>query len=492
MRWKVTDAEKKAVAKIRRWRQDPVFFVQDQFGVEPDEWQKEVLESFADPDKQRILMKACAGPGKSAVLAWCGWNFLSCYGALGEHPKGAVVSVTADNLRDNLWPELAKWQGRSPFLSKMFTWTKERIFSNQHPETWFLSARTFSKTANSEEQGRTLSGLHSKFILFLIDESGDISPAVLRSAEQGLSNTTFGKILQAGNPTSLEGMLYHAATHQRDRWLVVTITGDPDDARRSNRVDKEWAREQIALHGRENPWVMAYILGQFPPASINSLLSIDEVEASMNRFVSEDKFDYSQKRLGVDVARFGDDRTSIFPRQGLISYAPVNMRNARSYDIAGRIAKAIERWGAEIVCIDVTGGFGSGVEDALVQAGVNVHPVDFGGKATDSRYFNKRSEIWFTMAEWVKRGGALPPVPGLVRELTAPTYSFQNGKFRLEEKDQIKKRLQFSPDDADALACTFALPDMPRRDEVASRFGLDASGKMKAEYDPFSEERMSV
>lgn len=481
-------SEQDAVNKIKRWKKDPVFFVRDQFNVEPDEWQKDALMAFADPKKQRILMKACAGPGKTALLSWCAWNFLSCHGNRIDHPKGAALSVTADNLSNNLWPELSKWQARSPFLTAAFTWTKERIFLNEQPETWFLSARSFAKTANAEEQGRTLSGLHSQYILYLIDESGDISPSVLRSAEQGLSKCKFGKILQAGNPTSQDGMLYHAATQQREKWEVLTITGDPDDPKRSPRVDIEWAREQISLYGRDNPWVMAYILGQFPPAGINSLLSMEEVEKAMGRHLREPEYDFNQKRLGVDVARFGDDTTCIFPRQGLASFNPVVMRNARSNEVAARVAQAISKWSAEAVFVDTTGGYGAGVEDSLLQAGISSVAVDFGGKPMDTRYFNKRSEMWFLMADWIRRGGSLPPVPGLLKELTAPTYSFVNGKFRLEEKDQIKKRLGFSPDLADALACTFAMVDLPKSNIMQSS---NTSGKIKHEYDPFADERMA-
>lgn len=481
------EAERKAIEKIRRWKKDPVFFVRDQFGVEPDEWQKEVLTAFADPDKKRICMKASAGPGKTSALAWCAWNFLSCYGSREDHPKGAAVSVTADNLRDNLWPELSKWQGRSPFLSKAYTWTKERIFSNEHPETWFLSARSFSKTANAEEQGRTLSGLHSKFILYLVDESGDINTSVLRSAEQGLSGVHFGKIIQAGNPTSLDGMLYHAAVRERDRWHIVTVSGDPADPKRSTRVDLDWAQQQISLYGRDNPWVMAYVLGQFPPGSINALLSADEVERAMGKHLREPEYDFVQKRIGVDVARFGDDRSCLFPRQGLAAFNPVIMRNARSNEVAARVADAVTRWNAETVFVDVSGGYGAGVEDSLIQSGLSPIPVEFGGKATDQKYFNKRSEMWFKMADWIKRGAALPNIPELVRELTAPTYSFISGKFRLEEKDQIKKRLGFSPDLADALACTFAFPDLPKSEFRKA----DGGNTLKHEWDPFSEDRLA-
>lgn len=424
--------------KIKHWRENPVAFVYDNFNVEPDHWQKEVLNAFAssDPDKIRISMQACAGPGKSTVLSWCGWNFLSCYGDIGEHPKGAAVSITETNLKDNLWPEFSKWQERSEYLKEGFTWTKERIFAKDHPQTWFISARSYSKTSNQEEQGRTLSGLHSKYVLCLIDESGDIPVAVAKAGEQALSNCRFGKILQAGNPTSLQGLLYAASTTLRHLWYIVRITGDPDDEKRSIRIDIDWAREQIRTYGRDNPWVMSMILGLFPPGGINELLGPDQVEAAIKRHYSEDKYEFSQKRLGIDVARFGNDRTVIFPRQGLAAFKPVEMRGARSNDIGGRVAMAKEKWKAEMEFVDGTGGFGSGVVDFLMQAGYNPQEIHFSSSPIDKRYFNKRSEMWFLMAEWVKQRGALPNIPQLVA-----SYAHQHTHFKTENSEW-KKRIR--------------------------------------------------
>lgn len=460
--------------------------VRDLFGVEPDVWQVEALEAFASTDraKARISLQACAGPGKSAVLAWMGWNFLLCYGDRGEHPKGAVVSITSDNLKDNLWPEFSKWQHKSELLKAAFVWTKERIFAKDHPETWFLSARSWSKTANPEEQGRTLSGLHSQYVLGLIDESGEIPIAVAKAGEQMLSNCTFGKIVQAGNPTSQSGMLYAAATTQRNLWYVVRITGDPDDPRRSPRIGLKWAREQIKTYGRDNPWVMALILGIFPPSSLNALLGPDVVEDAMARHLRIDQYDFSQKRLGVDVARFGDDRTVLFPRQGLAAHKPVEMRGARTGEIVSRIGLAKVNWKYEVEMIDGTGGWGAGVIDALIVSGHSPMEVNFSGKPDDSRYLNKRAEMWFRMAEWIKRGGALPKNAQLVRELTAATYEFKNGKFQLEPKEMIKKRLGFSPDLADSLALTFSTPDQPAAFTIP---GLSQSEKCLSDYDPFDQ-----
>jgi hypothetical protein len=448
---------------IRSWRNDPVLFVRDNFKAEPDIWQIQALNAVADPKKLRIALKACAGPGKSAVLAWIGWWFLATQGGVGEHPEGYAVSCTSDNLKDNLWKEFAVWQGRSPLLTNAFTWTGSRIFSKDHPETWWLSARSWPKTANEEEQGRTLSGLHAKYVLILIDESGDIPLPVLRAGEQAIGNCAWGKIIQAGNPTSHAGMLYAAVTEQAELWFSLSISADPEDPNRSKRISIDWARDQIKLYGRENPWVMAYILGQFPSGDINSLITVEEVSEAMHRIVSESQVEWAEKRIGVDVARFGDDRTFIARRHGICALPGVTMRNARSNEIAAKVARVDAEWNlSDQIFVDATGGWGSGVEDALRQAKYLPIAVNFSGKATDIKYFNKRSEMLFEFCEWIKRGGALPNSPSLAKELTTMTYTFQDGKFRVEEKAQIKARLKFSPDEADAYALTFALPDKPR------------------------------
>lgn len=433
-------------------------------------WQREVLEIFPsmEPEKQRIALQACAGPGKSTVLAWCGWNFLSCYGEVGEHPKAYALSITADNLRDNLWAEMSKWQQRSPYLSSAFAWTAQKIFAKDHPETWFMAARSFPKTANVDEMGRTLSGLHSKYICYLIDESGGIHSAVLRAAEQGLATKpVFGKILQAGNPFTHEGMLYVTATTLRGQWVVISITGDPDDPRRSPRIDIDWARQQIQQYGRDNPWVMAYILGKFPPSSINALISPDECAIAAARHFREDQFTWAPKVLGVDCARFGDDTTVLFPRQGLASFPCTVLRNAKTQDIGGRIirAKASPGWDACFIDTAMAGG----VIDYCEQLNYNLSPVDFGGAASDPvMYANKRAEMAKRATDFLKAAGGIPNDPELIAEFCAHTYTFDNrGRILLEPKDQVKDKLGRSPDKFDAYILTHAEDvAIPMRDEL--------------------------
>lgn len=486
--------QREAYETWQSWVHNTPKFAADSFAFKPDKWQVEAFNAWDNPIENRIAMQACAGPGKSVVEAVCAWQFLVCRSNGRDHPNGYAMSVTGDNLRDNLWKEMAVLYGRSPFLQKAFEWQKQQIVAREAPATWWLRARSWSKSADPEAQGRTLSGLHARNIAYFIDEAGDIPPSVLRSAEQGLANCEFGKIMMAGNPTSHDGALYLAADAQSNRWKVIRITGDPDDPDRSPRVDIDEARLQIASYGRDNPWVMAYILGKFPPSSLNALLGPDEVRAAMERRLPDHAYINLQKRIGVDVARFGDDRTVIFPRQGQRAYDPVEMRNARTDAIAGRIALAKKNWNWELAMIDSTGGYSGGVEDQCRLGGIDLIPVNFSSNALDPRYFNRRSEMYFQAAEWVKNGGWLPNIPSFIREACAARYWFEKGKLRVLEKDQIKKDLQgHSPDLWDAFMLTFALPDMPMSvDQMLGLPGFRKHDTVAHDWDPLEERRTGV
>jgi len=472
-----------AVAKIRKWRTDPVSFVVDNFRVKPDEWQIDAMNSLGGSfnPKRRLCMKACTGPGKSAVLAWMGWHRLACFAAKGEHPKGAALSITSDNLADNLWAELSKWQTRSAFLSAAFTWTKTKIYANEHPETWFLSARSFAKDADAEAIGRALSGLHSQFPFVLLDESGDMPVAVGRAATQIFTGSpTDAAIIQAGNPTSTNGLLYESCTKAADSWTIITITSDPKDPKRTPRVSIERAQEIIDIYGMDNPWVMATILGKFPPTGFNALLGIEEVEAACKRAYKRDAIAAAPIVLGGDVARQGDDATVIARRQGRQCFDMRSMRIPDTMLIAQQFIDEHTRQQADAFFVDETGGYGAGVIDAMRSLGHSPIGVMFSGKASDYRYFNKRSEILFEMAEWVKAGGSIPDDRELKEELCALTYAFQGDKIRVVEKAIIKQQIGRSPDKADALALTFAFPVQKRSMHAM------ASNQKPKEHNPYA------
>lgn len=488
-----------AVDNLRRWKNDPRIFVREVFAVEPDPWQDDVLEAF--PHQPRVAMAASKGPGKTTTLAWLAWNFL----LTRPHPKIAATSITGDNLADGLWTEMSKWQQKSALLKSAFTWNKTRIFANDHPETWWMSARSWPKKASAEEQAATLAGLHAEYILFLIDESGSIPPAVLIAAEAALATGTESHVIQAGNTTDTSGMLYEACVTNRSKWYVVPVSGDPDDPKRSPRVSKAWAQDLIDRYGRDSPYVMVNVLGQFPRTSFASLLSLDDIKAAQGRSYRESDI-YGQPRiLGVDVALFGGDASVIFPRQGLVAFAPERHRNIEPHLGASRVSARWGEWEPDAVFVDNTGGYGASWISHLRLMGREPIGVGFAESPNDPQFLNKRAEIYWNCAKWIRDGGQLPPasVPGmteLTRALTETTYTTKRDKLMLEPKELVTQRIQYSPDDADALCLTFSHPVSPRakttgRPKHRADWDFGALlhqanqtfsvGRMAVEHDPF-------
>jgi hypothetical protein len=201
-------------------------------------------------------------------------------------------------------------------------------------------------------------------------------------------------------------------------------------------------------------------LCDFTASSDNVLIPIDLVCAAQERRYNEYDLSGAPMILGIDPARFGDDRSVIFPRRALQAYEPFICSGIDNMTLASTAANKMEELKADAVFIDA--GAGAGVIDRLRQLGYGqkVIEVPFGGRPTAAGlYKNKRAEMWAAARDWLKAGGALPKTDGLTQDLSGANYDYDEaGKLRLESKDRIKERLGRSPDLADALALTFAMP----------------------------------
>lgn len=190
--------------------------------------------------------------------------------------------------------------------------------------------------------------------------------------------------------------------------------------------------------------------------------------------------------LGVDVARFGDDKSVIYPRRGRDARTmPIEVYSKLdTMQFAGRVAAAIEKYRPDGVFVDL-GGIGAGVVDRLIQLNHSVIGVDFGGTADRyspgmSKTANKRSEMWTSLRDALKTGLSIPEDPRLEFELLSPNYTYDaDNAILLEKKKDMKKRGLQSPDIADALALTYAYP-------VEAVSLIEQEEEREAdEYDPF-------
>jgi hypothetical protein len=494
--------EEAAIANVVRWLGDPVEFYRDTFDPadeEPlDAWQVKALRRCAV--EKRLAMKACKGPGKTRVLAIFGWWCL----ALHDGANGYAISITAPNLKSNLWKELALLYARpsAAWLQREFEVGGESIYHRGARLTWWLMARSFPKEADATQQANTLAGLHGKFVFILADESSDYPDGVMGSAE-GIFTTvgTEAHLVQAGNCTRSEGPLYNACTRDRARWYVVEITGDPDDPNRSPRVSIEEARQAIADWGRDDPWVMTNYLGLFPPTSSNKLLGPNDVTAAEARGCLRADYLHEPIIYGLDVARFGPNKSHLRKRRGPVLFRGYDFRGLTGPQLASQVSAILQRnqekdgRRPDALFIDVTGGVGASAYDALklLSWGDIVFPVEFAGVPDEPRFANKRAEIWWRAADWTKKHGCWPSREAeLARDMTGPTIEYRVvGKrtvFVLEAKEDMAKRGLPSPDEGDGFALTFTSTTVISRAVQAEMAAAQAGSSSRTpDWDPYAE-----
>ena len=309
----------------------------------------------------------------------------------------------------------------------------------------------------------------------VMDEVAQIKPEVWQDILQPALSDRRGWALFIGTPAGVN--LFSELFFRAERlpeWhsakYTVYDTGSLDPA--------EVERLRRDMH--ETSFAREYLC-DFSAAGDNQLISLSDVQDGARRQIALTDYQYAPKILGVDPARFGDDRSVIFPRQGLVAFPPIVLRGVDNMELAARVASKIDEWKPDAVFCDA--GAGSGVIDRLRQLRHSVIEVPFGGKPIDDQYINKRTEIWCVMADWIRMGGSIPDDVALKQDLAAPVYSYNlAGKKVLESKDELKARGLPSPDLGDALALTFSSPIAPKSER--ERFFEQHSRKVAHEYNP--------
>lgn len=311
----------------------------------------------------------------------------------------------------------------------------------------------------------------------VLDEVADFKPFVWGEVIRPMLADRKGWVLFIGTPkgVNLFYELYQTALREADWYagmFTILDTGtflideEEQEAMRATMTEAQWRQEMLC---------------DFQASSENILLTIDAVQEACGRHYEDSDYTWAPKIVGVDVARFGDDRSVIMKRQGLVAQEPLVYKDIDNMQLASHVINVMTSWEADACFID--GGRGEGVIDRCRQLGHNVMEVQFGSAALNPRYANKRSEMWDNMAKWVKEGGAIPDNLELKNDLVVPTYHFTPAnKFQLEPKDKMKERTGMSPDIGDSLALTFAEQVAPKGLAREPRF------VSKHEYDPWGDD----
>ena len=314
----------------------------------------------------------------------------------------------------------------------------------------------------------------------VMDEGAQLKNELWTDIVQPALSDRLGWSIFIGTPSGINlfSELYYKAIEE-DGWTASRYTVFDTDSLHPDEVTR------LKRDMSETSFAREYLC-DFSAQGDDQLIALADTEDAAKRIYQQDHVRLSPIVLGIDPARFGDDRSVVFRRQGRQAFKPVVYRGIDNMELAARVANLIEEHDPDAVFCDA--GAGSGVIDRLRQLDYDVIEIPFGGKAMKpEQYINRRSEMWWLMKQWIEEGGAIPNDVALKQELATPIYWYDNvGRRVLESKDQIKKRLQGagSPDLADALALTFALPVAKKVPEDIYIKRRKASTQ-KADYDPY-------
>lgn len=465
----------------------------------PRKWQLEELRALADHTQEQVFRhenglplkvwksawSSGRGPGKSAMFGICAhWHISTRIGS-----TTIVTANTEGQLRSRTFPEYAVWLGAgvnahwfnletmrvvpAQWLADLVRKLPEEGGLGIDPKYWFIQGQTWSA-----DNPNAFAGVHNPYGLLLqMDEAAGI-PSEIWNVSEGFftEQNPYRYWMSASQMRNRSGRMFELFNDKQmgDGWRTRTLS-----TRGMEGVDQAVVEDQIRRYGEDSDFVRVEILGLPPRTSEDQFIPWDDVRAAQNNELFRD--DGEALILGVDPAPRG--KTAWRFRQG---------RNARdccgpatkghwlgkdNVQIAAAIVDLDNKYKPDHICIDF--GMGTGVIDILKRKKMNgrLLEVRFGDTAhegKESEYATHSAELWAKIRDWLP-GGMLEKDDGekgtLSQQLTDRGWRWsqrEENKKILETKEDMQSRGVKSPDDADALACTFEV-NPPRREGRSGR-----------------------
>jgi len=419
--------------------------------------QREVIESVRD--NPRTAVHSCHNVGKTftaaVTAAW--W--------IASHKPGEAFVVTtaptAPQVKALLWREIGRLHGKANLFGRM-NLTEWYIPNTAGGEELVAYGRTTSKDNEAAFQG-----VHSRYVLVILDEASGVHPKIWEAAESIASNE-HSRILAIGNPDLPHSPLATACKSDSPYNVVhigimhtPAVTGEqvPEELL-DYLISPVWAADRKRGWGEESALYQAKVLGQFPTGADDPWRVISERHAAECRYL-EPAYDPDPIRIGgLDVGG-GEDRTVLVERVNDAVGRIETFQERDPEEAAERLAGTIRRWRLTRVNVDTIGvgwGLAGHLRKLLRDDGVAIEGVKFSNRSNfPKRFYNIRAEAWWHGRE-LSRDGAWSLAAlddDAIAELTMPRYVEKNGQILIEPKADVKERLGRSPDIADAILLAF-------------------------------------
>lgn len=405
--------------------------------------QREIIQSVVF--NRRTAVQSSHGPGKSFIAGLlAGWW-------IDTHPPGEAMVVTTaptyKQVHGILWEEIRKQHRKGSLPGRV-------LMTDQ----WYIGESLVGegrKPADHDADG--FQGTHRRYVLVIIDEACGV-PEVLFTGAESITTNEHCRILAIGNPDN-PTTPFAEACKPDSGWAVIKVntfdtpnfTGEqiPEELR-DLLPSKTWQQDRLKKWGPDSPLYKSKVMGEFPDSAEDTLIPLSWIVAAQNRDIEPRRGDVS--KLGVDVARYGTDRSVIYHFHGG-RLRILSDKNGESTTVT--TGRAIAAWmDTRATDINVDGvGVGAGVVDNLADDGYPVNDMQAGaGSNQPKKFVNARAEWYWNLRGMFERGemDLDPDDEELAAQLSSLRYIFtRRGQIQIESKDDMRKRGMPSPDRAD-------------------------------------------
>ena len=426
---------------------DPLRFAAEVLGVELWRKQEEVLEAVRR--ERRVAVKSGNGLGKDFTAA------VAVLWYLQKHDPAIVLSTapTFRQVRHVLWRQIHSLHRRA----------SDALGGKMLDTRWELSEDRYALglSANDADQ---FQGFHSPNMFVVVDEAEGVGETIYEAVESVMTSAN-PRLLLIGNPTTTSGGFHRAFHRERGIYRTITISALESPNVAEGRIvipgltTAAWVDERRAIWGEDSPLFRARVLGEFPERGDDNLIAVPDIDAAVYEGVGEG---VGPVVIGVDVARFGPDRSVIVARRGNVVEDIRAYHHLDTHALADLVSDAVRDRRPERVNVDDV-GVGAGVVDNLARRGIAVQGVNGSREPRRERACaNLRAEGFWTLARrFETRNIRIPHDVELMAELASLRYRFDSrGRVLMESKESMRGRGLPSPDKADALMLAF-LDDDP-------------------------------
>jgi hypothetical protein len=428
----------------------------------PDSWQRDLLIDIGREARSRrfdgnnpvlpirLAVSSGHGIGKSTMAGWLTDWILSTR----PNSIGTVTANTYPQLETKTWPTILKWT-KMCITAHWFDIGASKIAARCAPDGWFVTAQTCRKD-NSE----AFHGQHSaqSTSWYLFDEASAVPDEIWDAAEGGLTDGE-PMIFAWGNPTRNQGKFHRIVFgSERDRWKQRVI-----DSRSCRFTSKTLIDQWIEDWGEDSDFVRVRVRGVAPRAGDFQFIDCERVWEAQRRQVTT--FADDPLIAGFDVSGGGEAWNVITFRRGFDARTippvriPGEFTRGDRGPMLSKLAEILrdERKGHKVTMMFVDSAYGAPYVERLRSMGfTNVQEVNFGAKSPDRHQANMRAYMWNRLRDWLEHG-AIVTDQVLENDLIGPCADRnRSDQLVLESKQQMVKRGVASPDNADALALTFA------------------------------------